>query len=498
MIVTINGVLGGADLSSYVEREAQFKVEATFGARMDILTMNMHDPQLTLAIPDRREIVIYDSPPTDSLRFDEWDYDDEFYDTDTSHNIIDPPWAVSPYNTFLNGAGYEKTSSDPTQWTPRIFAGYMATPIYTLTGIEREIQVQAQDYTTRLRSTIANTAYTAGQTDQSIVKNIFAKYRPDINTDNVNNTFASMPAISFPVHSLEQFLQRVVKISRAVYRVDYFKRLFYGAVGQVVAPFNLSDVPDGVTTFGYENVSFSPDAAGLADKVWVVGQSFLSAPQAYYIPVGLVTGGSVGSPPNAYQFNLPGTTTKGDITGVSVGGVSKTFGQTPGDGDITDQSTFKYDALIQANPAGIAFKVTPPAATQIIVTGRFRYPLVQTYTDPTLLAQAGGLIFEMVVRDRRITDLTLAQLVAKTAIANQGISLKGLTCTVMQRSLNNVLLAPGQTITVTATRLFTGLGGPTLNFIITRTNLVLDNSNDLDHPYRFELELADRAVSGGY
>jgi hypothetical protein len=483
VIVTINGVLNGADLSSYVEREAQFSVEATFGARMDILKMNLHDPQLTLAIPDRREIVIYDTQAV-------WE--------GGSGAVVDPPWAVSPYNTLINGAGTEHTSGTPANWTPRIFGGYMATPIYTMPGFDREIQVQAQDYTTRLRSTIANRAYVAGQTDQTIVKDIFAKYRPDINTDNVNNTFASMPAISFPVHSIEQFLQRVVKITRAVYRVDYFKRLFYGAVGQVVAPFNLSDNPNGTTTFGYEAVSFSPDAAGLADKVWVVGQSFLSAPQAYYIPFGLVTGGSVGSPPNAYQFNLPGTTTKGDITRVQVGGVDKTYGQTPGDGDITDQSTFKYDALIQANPAGIAFKITPPNATQIIVTGRFRYPLVQTYTDPTLLAQAGGLIFEMVVRDRRITDLTLAQLVAKTAIANQGISLKGLTCTVMQRSLNNVLLAPGQTITVTATRLFTGLGGPTLNFIITRTNLILDNNNDLDHPYRMELELADRAVSGGY
>lgn len=470
MIVCARGVLGGADISGSVERN-NFSVEATFGARMDILKMNVNDPTLTLAFPDRAEIVIYDAPAGSA--------------------VTDPPFAISPYNTFRNGAGSEVTSPTPANWTPRIFAGYCATPIYTMASTERQIQVSAQDYTYRLRSTVVNQAFVAGSSDQSIVQTIFAKYRPDFDTTNVQLIQASMPAISFPVHSLEQFMQRVIKVSRAVYRVDYFKRLFYGPIGQVTAPFNLSDVPDGITTFGYEHASYSPDVSSLSDKVWVVGNTFLSAQQAYTIPVSLVNGSN-------YQFPLPGSSTKVDITSVTVGGVGKTIGQAPGDGDVASQSTFKTDCLIQTNPAVIAFAVTPPNATTVVVTGKFRYPLIQSYADPALVAAAGGLLFEAVVRDRRINDLALAQQVAKAYLANQGLTMKGLSLTCMQRSLGNVLLAPGQVITVNATRLFTGLGGPLLSFIITRTHLILDEENDLDHPYRFELEMVDHAVTGGY
>src|SRR5205823_11502039 len=60
----------------------------------------------------------------------------------------------------------------------------------------------------------------------------------------VQQVVAAMPAISFPVHSLEQFLERIVKISRATYRLDYYKRLYYGVPGFLAAPFRLSDTPE--------------------------------------------------------------------------------------------------------------------------------------------------------------------------------------------------------------------------------------------------------------
>jgi hypothetical protein len=471
MIVSVKGVSGGADLSASLERD-QFEIEATFGSRMDVLKCTLFDPTATLAIPDRAEIVIYDAPAGGA--------------------VTDPPTAISAYNTFKNGAGLEVTSTNPANWTPRLFAGYSAAPVYTLDGGQRYIRLQAQDYTTRLRSTVVNRAYVAGQSDQAIVQDIFKTYRPDFDTANVQSTVTSMPAISFPVHTLEQFMQRVTKVSRAVYRVDYYKRLFYGAIGQTTSPFNLSDNPNDTTTFGYEEAQYSPDVTGLSDKVWVVGHSFLSASQTYQIPAALVNG-------TAFQFPLPGQATKTDITQIQVAAANQTFGQAPGDGDITTQSTFKFQALIQPNPAIVAFATTPPNGSVVTVQGKFRYPLIQSYSDPNLVSQAGGLIFEAVIRDKRIRDLALAQNIAKAYLASQGLAMKGFQCVTMKRSVGSSLIQPGQTISVTGAILFAGLGGPTLTFLVTRVRFTLDDNSDLDHPYHVELEMVDRPlIAGGY
>lgn len=482
MIVCIRDMLSGADLSAHVERDSHFSIEATFGSRMDVLSMTIHDPDRSLALPDRREIVIYDEQAV-------WE--------GGGGDVVDPPWAVSAYNTFLHGAHHERTSNDSTQWTPRLFAGYLATPEYKMTGVERSIAVSAQDFTYRLRSTVVNQAFEAGLSDQTIVQTIFRSYRPDFNVDNVTSTFAVMPAISFPVHSLEQFMQRVTKITRAIYRVDYYKRLWYGPIGQFPAPFILAESPDidggsvsSPPRVGFEDAMYSPDAAALSDRVWVVGRDFQSATQTYELPLPLVDG-------THFQFVLPGSATKHDIISVHVGGVSKTFGEAPQDGDITDQTTFKKDVVFQPTPPTVAFKVTPPASTVITIVGKFRYPLIQIYTDPTLVADVGGLFFDAVVRDKRIRDLTLAQHVGKAYLANQGITLKGMTCTVMTREVGGVNISPAQTVDVDAPLLFAGLPPNPKTFIVSRTTTTLDDQNDLQHPYRVELELADHMSTGG-
>lgn len=488
MIVSIRDVLHGADLSGSVERDSTFSVEATFGSRMDVLNMTLHDPDRTLALPDRREIVIYDA---------------QSIADGGSGIVVDPPWAVSPYNIYRTGSRpAARVSTDPTQWTPRLFAGYLATPEYSLISTERKIAVSAQDYTYRLRSTVANRAFNAHFTDAAIVKAVFKAYRPDFNTDNVVSTFTDMPLISFPVHSLEQFMQRITKITRAIYRVDYFKRLWYGPIGQFPAPFNLAESGDDLTLTpanrGYEQGVYSPDAASLSDRVWIVGRDFQSKTQTYIIPAALVDG-------THFQFVLPGSATKFDIDSVSVnhgsGYVSKTFGESPNDGDITDQSTFRYQVIFQPTPPTVAFKVTPSAGDLLKIVGKFRYPLIQIYTDPTLVADAGGLFFDAVVRDKRIRDLTLAQKVGKAYLQTQGIALKGFTCITLHRFDPDdpaVVIGPAQTIQIDAPLTFAGLGENPKTFIITRTTTTLDADSDLQHPYRVELEMAGHAVMGGY
>jgi hypothetical protein len=655
VIVSIAGIsaspLNRGDLSTKLERGGDgqdFNVEAQLGSRMDLCTFTLMDEiPGVLAIPDRAEVVIYDAA--------------------AGADVTDPPNAISAYNTFRNGAGTEHTSVTAANWTPRLFAGYVATPKYTAEGPQRYVEISAQDYTFRLRTTVVNQAFSAGQTDQSIIQTLGQRYRSDFDYSNVMVVTSNFPAISFPVHTFEQFLQRIVKITRAVYRVDYFKRMFYGLAGQLMAPINFSDrpapnlvlngdfaditgvggvspysqaniapsydvasgppvgarayklqhvaagdayffmtlpgvtgavangrkftlsfwakadvasvlyanapalqdnisnhylAPDGAPTlnigvnwarytmtwtvgaafftaiegvhlvlrpltdlasnnvyyagvqlelgsvasaifspnlsFPTEGLEYTPDGSGLVNKVWVIGDTFLSNQQAYTIPPSLINSSN-------FQFPLPGDPEPIGMS-VTVAGVDQGIvGVAPGDGDVTTPSSLKYNTAIQHTPSTITFKTPPTTGQTVIVTGKFRYPLVQTISDPALIAASGGLIFEGVLRDKRIDDFQLARSVGQSYLQNQGQALKGgqLTSKYRANPITNAILQPGQVVSIKNDVVFQGLlkdagGGPTTIAVVVITKLETSLTDDVSQPYETTVSFADRTVFGGY
>jgi hypothetical protein len=502
VIVSIAGLsaapLNLGDLGLKLERASDktgFSVEAQIGKRMDLCSFTLQDTiPGTLAIPDRAEVIVYDAV--------------------ANANVVDPPSAISAYNSFKNGLGTEHTDSNPVNWTPRLFAGYCATPKYTVEGPQRYVEVTSQDYTYRLRSTVVNQAFASGGSDQFIIQTLGARYRSDFDYSQVLVVSAAFPAISFPVHTFEQFMERIIKVSRAIYRVDYYKRMSYGLAGQFNAPINFSDVPDFASTFPTEGLMYQPDGSGLVNKVWVIGSTFLSNPQGYVIPPSLVNGTN-------FQFPLPGDPEPVGMSCTVAGVDQGHVGIAPGDGDVTTPASLKYNVTIQHAPATVTFKAPPGAGVAVIVTGQFRYPLVQSVSDPALIAAANGLIFEGVLRDKRINDFTLARQVGAAYLKNQGQTLKGGTFKSKYRakpylygevlygealyggSWSGGILQPGQVVTIKNDALFIGLlkdgaGNPTTTGVMVITKLETSLSDDVNQPYETEVSYADRNVSGGY
>lgn len=197
----------------------------------------------------------------------------------SNYPVVDPP-AIPPFGP-------------PSLWTTRLFGGYCSSANYAVTaGTQRVLTVHAQDYTIRNKTTVCNKAYgidgthPSGWTDDQVVKDLYATYRPDIDTSNVQTAFANpgatfMPPISFPTHSLEQMLTRVQKISGAWYRVDYYKRLFYGGVGTAPgsqAPFAVNnDVPSPIVPTNLltkDNSDFEGNGIGTWSLFKSAGQLF--------------------------------------------------------------------------------------------------------------------------------------------------------------------------------------------------------------------------------
>lgn len=475
---TGTGIVSGQDLSTFIDRTKGFDIEAAIGKRIDTSHFVLMDTlPSSMFIPDRAEIIIYDAAAGGA--------------------VTDPTWAISAYNTQRNGAGSEVTSASPAAWTPRMFGGYVATPEYSADdGAQRYINVACQDYTTRLRTTVTNMAFAAGGTDQTMIKQLFARYRPDYNTANISLILSAFPAVTYPVHTLEQCLERIIKVTRGYYRADYYKQMWYGIVGQQTAPFNLSDVPNYTTTFPTEGISYTPDGSGLANRVWVLGSTYLSQVQAYQVPPALVNGAN-------FQFPLPGNPEATGMTITVAGAGQGTIGIAPADGDVTTPSGFKYNTLIQHSPATVSFKTPPGSGQAVIITGQFRYPLVQVVTDATLIAATNGIIFEAIIRDKRINDASLAKQVGLAFLKNQGSTLKGGTCTIRTRQVGGILLQPGHVITIKNDVLFRNVvkdanGNPTTTAVVIVTQLRTQLDDDSIQPYKIEVSFADRNVSGGY
>ena len=263
MIITISGLhneWGGDDLSPYVDRTS-FHVESIVSNRIDTCEFTIMDTlPPTFVIRKRAEIVIYDAPGCQDDPGNPGNITTTWLRGQAP--IVDPP----PFPPFGSDA----------LWTPRLFGGYVSQPDYSLDGAQRYIAISNQDYTVRVKTTVCNRSYAPdlthppGWTDAQVVKDVFSRYLPDIDTTNVHQALSTyLPVITFPVHTIEQFLTRIVKLSLAFYRIDYYKRLIYGPPGTLLAPFGISHDPtivDAVVTAARVNLLTENEATIRQDE----------------------------------------------------------------------------------------------------------------------------------------------------------------------------------------------------------------------------------------
>lgn len=88
---------------------------------------------------------------------------------------------------------------------------------------------------------------------------------------NVQVLVASMPADDYTGKTLAEAVTMVLAVSGANYYVDTSLALHTFLTETNVAPFGLSDAPDGVTTFGYRDFELPDETTALKNGVWVNG-----------------------------------------------------------------------------------------------------------------------------------------------------------------------------------------------------------------------------------
>lgn len=168
-----------------------------------------------------------------------------------------------------------------------IFEGLARVVTKTDDGVKgyRVYTVEAQDYTSLLDDDVIETAVRSDtETDGDRVvwllttygtKGVTAALSP---TGFVTAQLATMPGGSdgrpeqdFGGKTVRQALEDIATIAGATFYVDFDKNLHWFSSESNAAPFNLSDTPNGTTTFAYREFSYPEDSVALVNSVLVIG-----------------------------------------------------------------------------------------------------------------------------------------------------------------------------------------------------------------------------------
>lgn len=160
------------------------------------------------------------------------------------------------------------------------FAGYVRTLTKTDTGVsgQRIYELACQDYSTLLADDYVPAGgsgiRSTSESDKARITWLFSTFgtRGISIGASVVQLRATMPAAQdFTGLSLHQALTLIASITGGSFFVDYDKVLHYFSSEVNAAPFNLSDAPNGSTTFGYENFSEASDTVEFVNEVHVIG-----------------------------------------------------------------------------------------------------------------------------------------------------------------------------------------------------------------------------------
>jgi hypothetical protein len=135
--------------------------------------------------------------------------------------------------------------------------------------------VTAQDYTILLTQDVidATLLRTGSRTDKAEIEFLVTTYGTKGITVGalVQNTGTITRDIDYSGMNLYEAIEEAQKWMGTSFYVDSDKQLHNFVSEANAAPFNLSDVPNNTTTFGYRNLDLADDSIELVNAVWVVG-----------------------------------------------------------------------------------------------------------------------------------------------------------------------------------------------------------------------------------
>ena len=157
-----------------------------------------------------------------------------------------------------------------------LFAGEVAdidADLLSLALGGRRLTVQCRDYQILVEEAVIDgeEAYSA-QADSAIIADLFSTYRPDIDATTYVSTLQGSMTISFADVTLREALSEICGRTGGRWYVDELMNLHYFDAEANVAAWYLSDTPDNVTSFPYQQIAEHLNGLPIVNRFLTVGK----------------------------------------------------------------------------------------------------------------------------------------------------------------------------------------------------------------------------------
>jgi hypothetical protein len=329
----------------------------------------------------------------------------------------------------------------------KLFAGYVLSG--RLENASRGVQIDAPavrcvDYGGRLDYIRVKKSYIT-KTDLEIIQDIFTTYCPEFNSSTYVVAVKTYSAKRFNRQTVRAIIDDLAKAAGASWYIDYNKNLHFFLIETYPAPFSLTDVNADInqtTVFPYSGLQKSFDGAGLANRVEIVGGTYLSSDTTDYLD-GTGNSNKIVMPFRAHApagytairvWRNDGSDSSPIWTELTVKtGYIDTLGATS---EVLHY--FEAHYIEQQNSF-------PNLRQSVKITVQYEIPLRTRYQDNASFAQYGKY-FDHVISDQNITDKATAKIIARGFLASNSLSATAYTFSTLQSGLR-----AGMTIDIKST-----------------------------------------------
>jgi hypothetical protein len=190
-------------------------------------------------------------------RFGESRYDQAQYD----HASFQYTWTVNEWDELV------VWDEDTTQIQ---FAGFILAIDRDAEGPHIRLTIHASDWGILFERALITQSWPDGTPDSTIIADAI-KQVPELSAGSIITLTANLGLIEAKDQRVRDLLDTICQLTGAEWNVGYDGKVHYYAAGSIVAPFGLSDRPDGSTTQPYQLDSYKRDFSDAANRVLVLG-----------------------------------------------------------------------------------------------------------------------------------------------------------------------------------------------------------------------------------